>query len=85
MYFMKSDFLLHFREKRQYNILYIYILHVGLGISELFFAKSGMKQVVSMAKFGVEHEPFKIFDLRWLSDTAKVRKFKMVAKMAYFR
>ena len=42
-----------------------------------------MKQVVSMAKFGVEHEPVKISDLPF--DTAKVRKFKMPAKMAYFR
>ena len=29
-----------------------------------FYCKSGMKQVVSLAKFGVEHESVKIFDLR---------------------
>ena len=39
-------------------------LTIGLGISELF-RKSGMKQVASMAKFGVEYESVKIFDLRW--------------------
>ena len=38
-----------------------------------------------MAKFGVEHESVIIFDLPMTFDTAKIRKFKMAAKMAYFR
>ena len=37
-----------------------------------------------MAKFGVEHEYVKIFDLLMTFDIAKVRKFKMASKRAYF-
>ena len=37
---------------------------IGLGISELFFCKSGLKQLVSKTKFGVEYESVIIFDLR---------------------
>ena len=49
-----------------------------------FFCKSGIKRVVSMAKFGVEHEICQNIWPPMTFDTAKVRKFKMAAKMAYF-
>ena len=47
-------------------MVYNCLILVGLGISgPFFFCKSGIKWVVSMAKFGVEHESVKIFDFRW--------------------
>ena len=55
--------LIHFRNSKRQRGFEWKVPFLGLGISELF-CKSGIKRVVSMAKFGVEHESVKIFDLR---------------------
>ena len=49
-----------------------------------FFFKSGMKQVVSMAKFGVDHKSVITFDLRWRLVRLKFENSKWPPKWHIF-